>query len=92
MNENELETTLTILNRKGLHARAASAFVKTIENLNAEVTVERLGMSVSGTSIMGLMMLSATQGSTIRVKAKGKAAQEALKKITVLVQSNFGED
>lgn len=92
MSENVLETSLTILNRKGLHARAAAAFVKTIESLDAEVTVERMGQTVSGTSIMGLMMLSASKGSTILVRATGKAAAEAVEKLTLLVQSKFGED
>ena len=91
MSDKILETTLTILNRKGLHARAA-AFVKAIENLDAEVVVDRLGQTVSGTSIMGLMMLSAAKGSQIHVTAKGAAAAEAIKAVTLLVQSKFGEE
>ena len=92
MSDKILETTLTILNRKGLHARAAAAFVKAIENLDAEVVVDRLGQTVSGTSIMGLMMLSAAKGSQIHVTAKGAAAAEAIKAVTLLVQSKFGEE
>lgn len=92
MTEKSVETTLTIQNRKGLHARAAAAFVKTVENFDAEVVVDRLGQTVSGTSIMGLMMLSAAKGSQIHVTAKGVAAEEAIRAVTLLVQSKFGEE
>ena len=92
MTEKSFEATLTIQNRKGLHARAAAAFVKTVENLDAEVVVDRLGQTVSGTSIMGLMMLSAAKGSQIHVTAKGAAAEEAIRAVTLLVQSKFGEE
>ena len=83
---------LEIQNKKGLHARAAAAFVKTIEDMDAEVTVERIGQTVSGCSIMGLMMLAAAKGTTIDVTAKGNQAKEALDALTNLVNSKFGED
>lgn len=92
MTENKFSATLEIQNKKGLHARAAAAFVKTIENLDAEVTVERIGQTVSGCSIMGLMMLAAAKGTTIDVTAKGNQAKEALDALTNLVNSKFGED
>ena len=90
--ENSCSATLEILNRKGLHARAAAAFVKTAEQFDADVTVERIGQCVSGCSIMGLMMLAAAKGTSIDVKATGKQAQEALKAIRELVGNKFGEE
>ncbi len=92
MNGEILSAELKIQNKKGLHARAAAAFVKTIENLDVEVTVERLGQTVSGCSIMGLMMLAASQGTTIKINASGKEAREAVDALTNLVNSKFGED
>ena len=69
-----------------------SAFVKTIENLDVEVTVERLGQTVSGCSIMGLMMLAASQGTTIKINAQGKQSEEAISLLKNLINSKFGED
>ncbi|MBQ7303941.1 MAG: HPr family phosphocarrier protein [Alphaproteobacteria bacterium] len=83
---------LEIQNKKGLHARAAAAFVKCAEEFDAEITVERLGQTVNGCSIMGLMMLAASQGTTIKVCAQGNQAQEAIKSITLLVNCKFGEE
>ena len=87
-----LTTELTIINERGLHARAAANFVKAIENLNAEVEVERLGQTVDGTSIMGLMMLAATLGTTIKISATGPQKQEAITALTELVNNKFGEE
>lgn len=87
-----IETDLQIQNQKGLHARAAAAFVKCVENLSAEVTVERLGQSVSGCSIMGLMMLAASKGTVIHVSAAGSEARKAIKALTELVNNKFGEE
>lgn len=83
---------LEIKNRKGLHARAAAAFVKTIENINADVKVERIGQEVDGCSIMGLMMLAAAKGTTIKVTCSGTQAKEALEALTTLIDNKFGED
>ncbi len=83
---------LEIKNRKGLHARAAAAFVKVAENFAAEIKVERIGQTVSGCSIMGLMMLAAAQGTTIKVSADGPDEQKAIKAIAELVDNKFGED
>ena len=88
----ELKENLKIKNKKGLHARAAAAFVKTIEPFEAVCEVERLGQCVGGCSIMGLMMLAASQGTEIVVKVKGKDAKEAMKAIKKLVESKFGEE
>ena len=91
MSDESYSATLEIQNRKGLHARAAAA-VKAIEDLNAEVSVERIGQTVSGCSIMGLMMLAAAKGTTIQVTCKGPQAKEAMDALTLLVNSKFGED
>lgn len=87
-----LTADLTIQNKKGLHARAAAAFVKSIENLDANVTVERIGQEVNGCSIMGLMMLAAAKGTTIKVSCSGKQAKEALDTLTTLINNKFGEE
>jgi len=83
---------LTICNRRGLHARASARFVRTAECYDAEISVTRDDVTVGGTSIMGLMMLAASPGSTIRVQARGPEAREALDAIIELVNAGFGED
>jgi phosphocarrier protein HPr len=83
---------LTIVNRRGLHARASARFVQTAESYEAELTITRDGLSVGGQSIMGLMMLAASQGCTIEVTAAGAEAAEALDAIEALVANRFGED
>ena len=87
-----LAQQLTIVNRKGLHARASARFVRTAECFDAEIKVVRDGQSVAGNSIMGLMMLGAGPGSTILVQATGRQAREALDAITTLVNNGFDED
>jgi Phosphotransferase System HPr (HPr) Family len=83
---------LTIVNRKGLHARASARFVRTAECFDATISVAKDGTSVAGNSIMGLMMLGAGPGSTILVQATGKQAREALEAIVELVNNGFDED
>lgn len=83
---------LPIINKRGLHARASAKFVQTAEKFDAELTVTRNGESVGGTSIMGLMMLSAGIGTTITVAAKGREAQAAMEAITELLANKFGEE
>ncbi|MBX9646403.1 MAG: HPr family phosphocarrier protein [Xanthobacteraceae bacterium] len=83
---------LPILNKRGLHARASAKFVQTAERFKADITVTRNGESVGGTSIMGLMMLSAGIGTSIVVSATGPEAQEALDAIAKLVADKFGEE
>lgn len=87
-----LARELPILNKRGLHARASAKFVQMVERFDAELTVTRGGESVSGTSIMGLMMLSAGIGTSIIVSATGREAQQALDAITELVATKFGEE
>ena len=83
---------LPIINKRGLHARASAKFVQMVERFNAEVWVTRGGETVGGTSIMGLMMLSAAPGTTILVSAKGPEAQAALDAIAALVADKFNEE
>ena len=87
-----IHRTLTIVNRKGLHARASAKFVQLAESFRSELTITRDGMSVGGQSIMGLMMLAAGQGSTIDVQAEGEDAEAAMTAISALVADRFGED
>ncbi len=83
---------LTIVNAKGLHARASAKFVQCAAKFDAQVTVAKDGSAVSGTSIMGLMMLGAGIGSDIAVSAAGREAEAALDALAALVASKFGED
>ena len=83
---------LEICNKKGLHARASAKFVQTVERFDAEVRVTRGHETVGGTSIMGLMMLSAGPGTSIIVSAVGPEAQAAIDAITELVGSKFNEE
>lgn len=83
---------LPIVNKRGLHARASAKFVQTAEKFDAELTVTRNGESVGGTSIMGLMMLSAGIGTTITVAASGREAEAAINAITELLANKFGEE
>ena len=82
---------LPIVNKLGLHARAASKFVTVASQYNARVTVVKDGREVSGKSIMGVMMLAAARGSTIEVTAEGDDADSALDAIDKLVADRFGE-
>ena len=83
---------LPIINKRGLHARASAKFVQMVERFDAEVWVTKGGETVGGTSIMGLMMLSAGPGTSIVVSAIGPEAQAALDAITELVASKFNEE
>ena len=83
---------LLIVNRKGLHARAAAKFVQTVDRFEAVVTVTRAGETVGGRSIMGLLTLGAAKGTTITVVAHGADAAESLAAIATLVADRFGEE
>ena len=89
--QNLFEKVLTIVNRRGLHARASAKMVKLVETFEADVQVSKDGQTVGGTSIMGLMMLAASPGCCIRVCVSGQEAQAALDAISELVESGFGE-
>lgn len=83
---------VVVTNRRGLHARAAARFVACAERFDAEVTVSKDQTTVGATSIMGLMMLAAACGSSIRICARGRQAAEALAALEELVTGQFGED
>ena len=82
---------VTIVNKRGLHARASAAFVKTAEQFDAEVFVTKDDQKVSGNSIMGLLMLGASPGTTISIETEGPEAEEALEALTTLVEAGFHE-
>jgi phosphocarrier protein len=84
--------TVTIRNKRGLHARASAKFVQCAEHYDAIVSVTRESTRVSGTSIMGLMMLAAAPGSELLIEAEGRQAKEALAALVALVEGGFGED
>lgn len=88
----EASRDFLIPNQRGLHARASAKFVQVASGFRSDIRVERDGTSVGGTSIMGLMMLNAAQGSTVRVSASGPDAAEAVEAIGALIGSRFGEE
>ena len=92
MSDTALTITCEICNQRGLHARASAKFVKCVEQFDAAISVEKDGMSVGGTSIMGLMMLAASKGCSINVSATGTDSQPALDAIEALIADRFGEE
>lgn len=83
--------SLRIVNEKGLHARASARFVETVERFDAEARVTRGGETVSGDSIMGLLMLAASRGTTIQVETRGAEAVALADALEALVADKFGE-
>lgn len=86
------EATLLIINEKGLHARASAKFVEVVEAFDATAEVRKDGMTVSGDSIMGLLMLAASRGTSIDVKTDGAQAVALCAALAALVADKFGED
>ncbi|MEX0954768.1 MAG: HPr family phosphocarrier protein [Rhizobiaceae bacterium] len=83
---------MAIVNKRGLHARASARFVETVASFDAAIEVEKDGITVGGTSIMGLMMLAASPGCLITVHASGSEAEAALEALDKLVSAGFGEE
>ncbi len=83
--------TLRIINEKGLHARASAKFVETVEGFDAKAQVQKDGMTVSGDSIMGLLMLAASKGTTIEVSTSGAEADRLADALERLIADRFGE-
>ncbi len=81
-----------IVNEKGLHARASAKFVEVVEGFDAEARVTKDGMTVSGDSIMGLLMLAASRGTSIHVDTLGTEAEPLADALEALVANRFGED
>ena len=91
MSETTITRDLDIINVKGLHARAAARFVEVVEEFDADATVRRDGLSAAGDSIMGLLMLAASMGTSIEVETSGPAATELADALATLVADRFGE-
>ncbi|MBM6549850.1 HPr family phosphocarrier protein [Marinomonas ostreistagni] len=85
------EQSVEIINKLGLHARAAGKLVETTSRFNSDVTIEKDGRNVDGKSIMAMMMLAAAKGTTITVKVNGDDEQEAMDAIIALINDRFGE-
>lgn len=83
---------LTIVNKKGMHARASARFVQTASKFDAKIWVSKEKLEVLGTSIMGLLLLAAGKGETITVRTEGKEATKALSAIEKLIAQKFDED
>lgn len=87
----ECTAILKITNERGLHARASAKFVKCVEQHDAQIRVSKDGHIVGGTSIMGLMMLAASKGSSIHVSARGPDAEKAIAELEALLKRKFDE-
>lgn len=87
-----VSVTLEIVNKAGLHARAAALLVQTAGRFQSRVLVEKDGETVNGKSIMGVMMLAATMGSVIAVNVEGPDEEAAIAAIAELVRAKFGEE
>ena len=86
------EVVVEITNNRGLHARASAKFVTCARKFEAKIDVTRDGTNVPGTSIMGLMMLAASLGCSIKISAEGADAEIALAELVALVKNGFGEN
>lgn len=85
------EQSVEIINKLGLHARAAGKLVETTTRFSSDVTIEKDGRNVDGKSIMAMMMLAAGKGTVITVKVNGEDEQEAITAIIELINDRFGE-
>ena len=83
---------LKIVNEKGLHARASAKFVEVVEGFDAQAVISKDGLSCSGDSIMGLLMLAASRGTSIQVTTSGPQAEALAEALETLVADRFGED
>jgi phosphocarrier protein HPr len=83
---------VTIVNQRGLHARAAAKFAKLAEQFDADINVEASGLKVSALSIMGLMLLAAGPGTEISISSDGREAEAGLAALIALVESRFDEE
>ena len=89
--DDRAEKTMLIQNELGLHARAATKLVQTASKFPCDITVTKDGHEVNGKSIMGVLMLVASKGTTVTLKAKGEKAAEAVAAIAALIDDKFGE-
>jgi phosphocarrier protein HPr len=84
--------SVTVVNRLGMHARAAAKFVHLASGFGSKITVDRHGRAMDGKSIMGILLLAAACGTTITIAADGADEQDAVSALAALVESGFGED
>lgn len=89
---NVLRCTAIVANQRGLHARAAAKFVRLAAGFDAETTVSKRGVTVSGRSILGLMMLAAGPGTELEITAEGREAEEAIEVLGSIIEAGFEED
>lgn len=87
-----LQKEFSIVNKLGLHARASALFVKTASRYLSDVKLAREGVEVNGKSIMGIMMLAASKGSTVRLTISGNDEVEAMQVVGELIENGFGEE
>lgn len=87
-----LEQSIEIINKLGLHARAAGKLVETTSRFTSDITIEKEGRNVDGKSIMAMMMLAAAKGTTINIKVNGEDEKAAMEAIVGLINDRFGED
>ena len=87
-----LRTEVKIINKLGMHARAAAKFVTLAQTFSAEIKIEKNGQEVNGKSIMGVMMLAAEMGSELLVEVDGEDEQEALADLVRVIETGFGEE
>ena len=87
-----LQKELLIVNKLGLHARASALFVKTSSRFGSDIKLAREGVEVNGKSIMGIMMLAASKGSSVRLTVDGVDESEAFQTISELIANGFGEE
>lgn len=87
-----LRNDFVIINKLGLHARASALFVKTASRFASDVKLAKEGVEVNGKSIMGIMMLAASKGTTITLSVNGVDEEEAMQTIGDLITNGFGEE
>ena len=92
MSANEIAGTFQIKNMLGLHARAAAQFVKISNRYHSDITIKKDNVSVNGKSIMGVLMLAASKGTSIEILIKGEDADEAIEALGKLIEDKFGEE
>lgn len=88
----KIQRTFTIVNRLGLHARAAAKLVQVAGRFSSDILLEREGQQANGKSIMGVLTLAAAQGSALEVTVEGEDASEAMEALAELIEDGFGED
>ncbi len=86
------EAAVTVINKLGMHARASAKFVNLASQFRSDITLERNGHQANGKSIMGIMMLAAGKGSSLRLRVEGADEDQAMHALCGLIENRFGED